>query len=222
MNLFKNVKKTKVGYTFVNDATLKALNRPPEINNSPNFSCPSIASTNNRILSIYPKFSVDFVINIDEHAHYEYEINKKHHRSTQQMHDLLLNSILLDSRNDKYHFQLVGDICFVTDDKELELFTTVAPNTFTNDCTFINGAFYPYGWIRPLNSAWEVKDKSKITFDRNVPYMYVIFNKPIELEYVENKKIKNYLNESYDITNYGLGINQFYKNALSRRPKKLL
>ena len=68
------------------------------------------------------------------------------------MHDLLLDSVLLEQVNGKYHFQLVGDICIVTDDKDLELLTVVAPDVNNKDCNFINGAFYPYAWLRPLNS----------------------------------------------------------------------
>lgn len=221
--LFNKQKKINVGYTFVNDTKLKSLNRPPEIVYSPNFKCPSIASTNNRIVALYPNLSAKFTINkTDEHAHFDYEINKKHHSSTSKMHQKLLDSVILESKNDKMQFQLVSDICFVTDDKDLEIFTTVAPNVDAINCNFINGAFYPYGWIRPINSAWEVTDKSKITFNRDIPYVYILFNKPINLQYVDNDKIKNYLDESFDITNYGRSVDRLYKNALSRRPKKLL
>tara|TARA_Y100000004_G_C8938906_1_gene423288 strand:- start:875 stop:1543 length:669 start_codon:yes stop_codon:yes gene_type:complete len=222
LKLFSNLKKTQVGYTFTNDTKIRGITKPPKLINSPNFKCPSISSTNNRILAIYPKLSAKFTINIDEHAHFDYVINKKHHKSTQKMHDLLLESCILEQVNGKYHFQLVGDICIVTDDKELELLTVVAPNIKTKDCTFINGAFYPYAWLRPLNSAWQVNNGSQITFDRNTPYMYLIFNKPIELNYVENNNIKNYLKETYDIVNYGLNIKELFKNTISRRPKKLL
>ena len=221
--LFKKQNKVNVGYTFVNDTKLKALNRPPEVVYSPNFKCPSIASTNNRIVALYPNLSAEFVINhTDEHTHFDYEINKKHHRSTPAMHQKLLDSVILENRNNKLQFQLVSDLCFVTDDKDLEIFTTIAPNATATNCNFINGAFYPYGWIRPINCAWEVENKSTITFNRDVPYIYVIFNKPVELQFVDNDKVKNYLNESFDITNYARGVDRLYKNALSRRPKKLL
>tara|TARA_R100000231_G_scaffold139393_1_gene120476 strand:+ start:920 stop:1588 length:669 start_codon:yes stop_codon:yes gene_type:complete len=222
LKLFHNYKKTKIGYTFLNDTKIRGITKPPELLNSPNFNCPSITSTNNRILAIYPKLSAEFEIKIDEHAHFDYVINKKHHKSTQKMHDLLLDSVLLEQVNGKYHFQLVGDICIVTDDKDLELLTVVAPDVNNKDCNFINGAFYPYAWLRPLNSAWEVKDGSKIIFDRNTPFMYLIFNKPVEIKYVENENIKNYQKETFDIVNYGLGIKELFKNTLSRRPKKLL
>lgn len=220
--LFKKENKIKVGYTFTNDTKVKALNTPPEIINSPNFQCPSIASTNNRIVALYPSLSAEFTMTINEHTHYDYEFNRKHHKPTVLMHDKLKKSVILDEVNGKYHFQLVGDICFVTDDKDLELFTVASPDIVSSNCTFINGAFYPYGWIRPINSAWQVEHNSTITFNRDVPYAYIIFNKPIELEYVDNPNVKNYLDESFDITNYGLGINKLYKNAISRRPKKLL
>ena len=67
---------------------------------------------------------------------------------------------------------------------------------------------------------WEVKDGSKIIFDR-IPFMYLIFNKPVEIKYVENENIKNYQKETFDIVNYGLGIKELFKNTLSRRPKKI-
>ena len=222
MKLFNNLRKTQVGYTFTNDTKIRGITKPPKLIKSPNFNCPSITSTNNRILAIYPKLSAEFIINIDKDAQFDYVISKKHHKPTKKMHELLLDSVILEKVNDKYHFQLVGDICIVTDDKDLELLTVLAPNMQTKNCNFINGAFYPYAWLRPLNSAWQVENKSKIVFNRNIPYMYLIFNKPIELNYVENNNIKNYLKETYDIVNYGLGIKELFKNTISRRPKKLL
>ena len=74
--LFKNLNKTRVGYTFVNDIKLKAMNTPPEIINSPNFLCPAISSTHNRIVAMYPKISAEFTIDLTKGNHFNYEINK--------------------------------------------------------------------------------------------------------------------------------------------------
>ena len=49
--LFHNYKKTKIGYTFLNDTKIRGITKPPELLNSLNFNCPSITSTNNRILT---------------------------------------------------------------------------------------------------------------------------------------------------------------------------
>ena len=218
--LFKNLNKTRVGYTFVNDIKLKAMNTPPEIINSPNFLCPAISSTHNRIVAMYPKISAEFTIDLTKGNHFNYEINKKHHNTNKEMHQYLLENVILDERNKQHQFQLLGDICFVTDDKDLEIITTLSPDVKMENCNFINGAFYPYAWIRTINSSWQVKHGSKLIFDRNKPILYVVFNKPITLEYIENDKVKSYMRENYDITHYVKGISYHFKNALSRRPKR--
>jgi len=91
---------------------------------------------------------------------------------------------------------------------------------------YVSGGLKPYSWIRSLNSAWTLKDykkPGKLYFNLEDPFMSFVFNKNIKLNYMEpNDKILNYIQQSLHITAIRRNLKQTYKNAISRRPKKLL
>ncbi len=141
------------------------------------------------------------------------------------VHTLINSLIVLRYENNAINLQLLAPYAFVTDDKELE-FTTVMPNMKTENCNYIHGGFKPYYWIRTFNSSWTLKDinkPGKLYFDINNPFISVIFNKSVDLKYMEiTKDINNYLNESFRINGFRKNLNNMYNNALSRRPRRLL
>ncbi len=100
------------------------------------------------------------------------------------------------------------------------------PNMKTENCNYIHGGFKPYYWVRSFNSSWTLKDinkPGKLYFDINNPFISVVFNKSVDLKYMEiTKEINDYLNESFRINSFRKNLNNIYNNVLSRRPKRLL
>ena len=190
------------------------------------FGCPSISSVNNKIYNANSFVSVEIEYGLkDGEPYYNYNLNEKDMQLNNDMHTLIKSLIVLQYENNLINLQLLAPYAFVTDDKELE-FTTVMPNMKTENSIYIHGGFKPYYWVRTFNSSWTLKDISKpgkLYFDVNTPFISVVFNKGIDLKYMEiTNKIKNYIDESFEVNRFRRNLNKIYNNALSRRPKKLL
>ena len=82
----------------------------------------------------------------------------------------------------------------------------------------------PYSWIRTINSAWILEgNEANINYRKNKPLLNFLFNKPVDLEYVEpNKKIYDYWRHCKDITIYSNNVWSHYKHILHRRPKNMV
>ncbi len=229
MKLF-NTKKSNCNYIFL--PNFCGLTLPKSIFNNletPNlnkFGCPSIASVGNKIYSANSFIGVEIEFGLKNHEpYYTYNLDKKNMQINNDVHTLINSLIVLQYENNAINLQLLAPYAFITDDKELE-FITVFPNMKTENCNYIHGGFKPYYWIRSFNSSWTLKDinkPGKLYFNVNDPFISVIFNKSVNLKYMEiNNKIQNYLNESFRTNNYRKNLNNIYNNALNRRPKKLL
>ena len=190
------------------------------------FGCPSISSVNNKIYNANSFVSVEIEYGLkDGEPYYNYDLNEKDMQLNNDMHTLIKSLIVLQYDNNLIKLQLLAPYAFVTVDKELE-FTTVMPNMKTENSIYIHGGFKPYYWVRTFNSSWTLKDISKpgkLYFDVNTPFISVVFNKGIDLKYMEiTNKIKNYIDESFEVNRFRRNLNKIYNNAISRRPKKLL
>jgi hypothetical protein len=229
VELFKT-KKSKSNYIFVPDfcgyPVPKAIFNNLETPSLNKFGCPSISSVKNKIYNANSFVDVEIEFGLkDDEPYYNYVINEKSMQINNNVHTLIKSLIVLQYENNVINLQLLAPYAFVTDDKELE-FTTVMPNMKTENCTYIHGGFKPYYWVRSFNSSWTLKDISKpgkLYFDINNPFISVVFNKSVELEYMEvTEKIKNYFDQSFRVNGIRKNLNQIYNNAKSRRPKGLL
>ena len=229
VEIFKT-KKSKCNYilfpNFCGFKVPKSMIHNLETPNLNKFGCPSISSVNNKIYSANSFVSVEIEYGLkDGEAYYNYDLNEKDMQLNNDMHTLIKSLIVLQYENNAINLQLLAPYAFVTDDKELE-FTTVMPNMKTENSIYIHGGFKPYYWVRTFNSSWTLKDISKpgkLYFDVNTPFISVVFNKGIDLKYMEiTNKIKNYIDESFEVNRFRRNLNKIYNNAISRRPKKLL
>ena len=223
-------KKSKCNYIFFPNfcgfKVPKSMIHNLETPNLNKFGCPSISSVNNKIYSANSFVSVEIEYGLkDGEAYYNYDLNEKDMQLNNDMHTLIKSLIVLQYENNLINLQLLAPYAFVTDDKELE-FTTVMPNMKTENCNYIHGGFKPYYWVRSFNSSWTLKDinkPGKLYFDINNPFISVVFNKSVDLKYMEiTKDINNYLNESFRINSFRKNLNNIYSNVLSRRPRRLL
>lgn len=230
VELFKT-KKTNCNYIFFPNFNGYPIPKSifnnletPDLNR---FGCPSIASVKNKIYSANCFVSVEIEFGLkDNEPYYNYVLDEKSMQINNDVHALIKSLIVLQyDNNNAINLQLLAPYAFVTDDKELE-FTTVMPNMKTENCNYIHGGFKPYYWVRSFNSSWTLKDinkPGKLYFDINNSFISVIFNKSVDLKYMEiTKDINNYLNESFRINSFRKNLNIIYKNAISRRPRKLL
>ena len=190
------------------------------------FGCPSITSVKNKIYSAnsFLTIEIEFGLKNDE-PYFNYVFDTKTTQITNDIHTFINSIISIQYQNNIINFQLLTPYAFVTDDKELE-FTTVMPNMKTENCLFVNGGFRPYYWIRNFNSTWTLKDpnkKGKLYFNVNDPIVSVIFNKSVDLKYIEpTEKILNYTKQSFRSQIIRKNLHQVYNNVINRRPKKLL
>ena len=229
MKLFKT-KKSNCNYIFFPNfcgySIPKSIFNNLETPNLSRFGCPSISSVKNKIYSANCFVSVEIEFGLkDEKPYYNYVLDEKSMQINNDVHTLIKSLIVLQYENNAINLQLLAPYAFVTDDKELE-FTTVMPNMKTENCNYIHGGFRPYYWVRSFNSSWTLKDTSKpgkLYFDIDDPFLSVVFNKSVDLKYMEiTKKINNYLDESFRINGFRKNLNNIYNNALSRRPRRLL
>lgn len=223
-----NTKRSKCKYILIP----KMLDTPKSLynnfykNNLENFNCPSVNSLRNRVYNVNSFLTIEIEYGLkDGEPYYNYEYDKKTTPVSNYVHSVIKNLAVVSYENNIVNFQLISPYAFVTDDKELE-FTTTMPNMKTENSLYVNGGFKPYYWIRNFNSAWTLKDlqkPGKLYFNLNEPFLSVIFNKSVDLKYMETtKKITDYFNQSHNITNIRSNLKYNYANALSRRPKKLL
>lgn len=233
--LFNNNKKVKVQY-FLNKKVFKyelqekiplGLYKNLQFLNTKNTGCPAIQSSSNRVLNLFPPVEVDLEIyDADTNPQYKYTFNKSIHPTTNDMHDFVTSLVgIIKEKNNLVHLQILQPVCFLTDDKELEI-VTVPPNIEVKNLEYISGAMKPYYWIRNLNTTYKIIDNTKnahIKIKIDKPIMTYVFNKSIKLEYVDtNKTIENYYDQNKRIIQYRLKLNSLYKDIVTRRPKKLL
>jgi hypothetical protein len=143
----------------------------------------------------------------------------------QDIHTVMSELCMVQLENDVINFQLLTPYALVTDDKDLE-FTTVMPNMQTENCEYIHGGFRPYYWVRNFNSSWTLKNPAKpgkLYFNLNDPMVSIIFNKTVDLSFLEpSNEILKFINQSFRVNIFRKNLNQSYQNASKRRPKKLL
>ena len=148
--LFNNYKKVKVQY-FLNKKVFKyelqekipfGIYKNLEFLNTKNTGCPAIQSANNRVLNLFSPVEVDLEIyNADKNPQYKYTFNKSIHPTTNDMHDFVKSLVgIIKEKNNMVHLQILQPVCFLTDDKELEIIT-VQPNIQVDNLEYISGAF---------------------------------------------------------------------------------
>ena len=229
MNVYPKLGKTKVGYFYISNSIHKSLEQTFNKINYNEYGCPSVGGLSNRLFklnslaSLIVKFGVK-----DNEPYYTYEIDTKIHNPTELMHDFVNDKLQVRlSNTGNCVLQFTTPIVFVTDDKELEL-TMIQPqqNIDINNAVFVNGSFYPYGWLRVLNAAYTQVDKTKestIVFDINKDMYTLFFNKPIDLNKITpTKKILDYMEYSDKSINYHTNIKKIFKRVFQQRPKRML
>lgn len=230
MNVYPKLNKTKVGYFYIDSETFhKSLEQPFDKINFNEYGCPAVGGLNNRFFKLNALASVSVKFGVkDNEPYYTYEIDTKVHQATELMHNFINDNLNVRlSNTGKCVLQFTTPVVFVTDDKNLEM-TLLQPqnNIDINNAIFINGSFYPYGWLRVLNSAYVQIDNTKessIVFDINKDMYSLFFNKPIDLKEIEpTEKILNYLKYSDKSINYHKNIKQIFNKVFKKRPKHLL
>ena len=230
MNVYPKLNKTKVGYFYIDSETFhKSLEQPFDKINFNEYGCPAVGGLNNRFFKLNALASVSVKFGVkDNEPYYTYEIDTKVHQATELMHNFINDNLNVRlSNTGKCVLQFTTPVVFVTDDKNLEM-TLLQPqnNIDINNAVFINGSFYPYGWLRVLNSAYVQIDNTKessIVFDTSKDMYSLFFNKPIDLKEIEpTEKILNYLKYSDKSINYHKNIKQIFNKIFQKRPKHLL
>ena len=230
MNVYPKLNKTKVGYFYTDSETFhKSLEQQFDKINFNEYGCPAVGGLNNRFFKLNALASVSVKFGVkDNEPYYTYEIDTKVHQATELMHNFINDNLNVRlSNTGKCVLQFTTPVVFVTDDKNLEM-TLLQPqnNIDINNAVFINGSFYPYGWLRVLNSAYVQIDNTKessIVFDTSKDMYSLFFNKPIDLKEIEpTKKILNYLKYSDKSINYHKNIKQIFNKIFQKRPKHLL
>ena len=230
MNVYPKLNKTKVGYFYIDSETFhKSLEQQFNKINFNEYGCPAVGGLNNRFFKLNALASVSVKFGVkDNEPYYTYEIDTKVHQATELMHNFINDNLNVRlSNTGKCVLQFTTPVVFVTDDKDLEM-TLLQPqnNIDINNAVFINGSFYPYGWLRVLNSAYVQIDNTKessIVFDTSKDMYSLFFNKPIDLKEIEpTEKILNYLKYSDKSINYHKNIKQIFNKIFQKRPKHLL
>tara|TARA_B100001939_G_scaffold323879_1_gene315414 strand:- start:347 stop:1039 length:693 start_codon:yes stop_codon:yes gene_type:complete len=230
MNVYPKLNKTKVGYFYTDSETFhKSLEQQFDKINFNEYGCPAVGGLNNRFFKLNALASVSVKFGVkDNEPYYTYEIDTKVHQATELMHNFINDNLNVRlSNTGKCVLQFTTPVVFVTDDKDLEM-TLLQPqnNIDINNAVFINGSFYPYGWLRVLNSAYVQIDNTKessIVFDTSKDMYSLFFNKPIDLKEIEpTEKILNYLKYSDKSINYHKNIKQIFNKIFQKRPKHLL
>ncbi len=230
MNVYPKLNKTKVGYFYTDSETFhKSLEQQFDKINFNEYGCPAVGGLNNRFFKLNALASVSVKFGVkDNEPYYTYEIDTKVHQATELMHNFINDNLNVRlSNTGKCVLQFTTPVVFVTDDKDLEM-TLLQPqnNIDINNAIFINGSFYPYGWLRVLNSAYVQIDNTKessIVFDTSKDMYSLFFNKPIDLKEIEpTEKILNYLKYSDKSINYHKNIKQIFNKIFQKRPKHLL
>jgi hypothetical protein len=231
MNVYPKLGKTKVGYFYIpdNQHFHSSLEQDFIRINNNDYGCPAVGGLWNRMFSLNALASVDVEFGIkDNEPYYNYEIDTSVHTTTKLMHNFLVDKLQVKLSNKGLcTLQFATPIILVTDDKDLE-FTLIQPqeNIDIENAVFINGGFYPYGWLRVLNSAYVQIDKtkpSKIRFDVDKSMYTVFFNKQVDIGRIEpTKKILEYMKYSDKSINYHTNIKKIFSKVFKKRPKRML
>ena len=230
MNVYPKSKKSKVGYFYIdNEHFHKSLEQPFVAINSNEYGCPSVGGLYNRMYSLNSLASIEIEFGIkDNEPYYTYQIDTKVHAVTDLMHEFILDKLVVKlSNKGSCTLQFATPVILVTDDKDLEL-SLIQPqhNIDIENAVFINGAFYPYGWLRILNAAYVQEDTNKpsrIKFDVNKSMYTVFFNKPVKLNQIEpTEKMLKYLKYSDKSINYHTNIKKIFDKVFKQRPKRML
>tara|TARA_R100000388_G_scaffold89413_1_gene70168 strand:+ start:1363 stop:2064 length:702 start_codon:yes stop_codon:yes gene_type:complete len=191
------------------------------------FGCPSVSSANNTLYTIDTpiEFEIEFGLeNGDEY--FRYLFDNKTTQDNDFVHTWLKKIMAIQNTKGQVDFQIIMPYAIISDDKDLLIQTLPPPNVAHENCTYVSGAYRPYGWIRNLNSSWALSDKNKparIAFKLNNPIMFFHFSKPVTLEYTEkDKKTSDYLKQSRFISTYRLNQKKLMEDIIKRRPKKLI
>lgn len=191
------------------------------------FGCPANKSMKNRLYYIpaFADLDIEFGIK-DAEEYYKFVYDEKQLPINELVHKLLNEIFFLGiAKNNVLNFQATLPYLFVTDDKELEIMSIV-PNVKAVNAEYALGSFYPYGWLRHINSAWISKDTSKpsyITYRKGEPMVFILFNKPVDLKRINmNDKIKEYRDTHIFSTSYTVNAINYFKKVINFRPKKLL
>ena len=230
MNVYPKLNKTKVGYFYVNSENFhKSLEQPFEKINSNEYGCPAVGGLNNRFFKLNSLASISVKFGVkDNEPYYTYEINTKVHQATELMHNFVNDKLNVRlSNTGKCVLQFTTPVVFVTDDKDLEL-TMLQPqeNIDIDNAVFINGGFYPYGWLRVLNAAYtqvNIDKESSVVFNVDKDMYTLFFNKPIVLNQIEpTNKILKYLEYSDKSINYHTNIKKIFNKVFKQRPRRML
>lgn len=223
--IFNNFKKVKVGYLVTHGPSIpKFLFQDLSII----IGCPATKSLQNRLFGLNPIISVTikFGLNKDGEPYYNYEFDNKNFQVSDKVHQVIKETITVQKVNDVAAMQVFGLINLVTDDKDLEVTLLEPIDKNYNYCDFISGSFFPYGWIRSLNSSYiQTSDKeATVRLDVNTNMYRLFFNKPVDLYEVEDTdSIKKYRDKMHDITSYYKNMKpNLYKRIINKRPKYLL
>tara|TARA_B100000427_G_scaffold309254_1_gene298147 strand:+ start:3133 stop:3849 length:717 start_codon:yes stop_codon:yes gene_type:complete len=228
MSLIPKNKKTVVKYTLLTDNFKisninKGIYQDVVSKHINNIGCPVTNALKDKLFYINSPYSFDVEFDKDN---YNYSLDIKIHKGNIDMHNAIKQSLNLDTnKHELTALQFLTPYVFITDDKELE-FTILEPNININNVEFTSGSFIPYGWLRTINSSYILIDKNKkgkISFKQHKPMMNILFNKPVDLKYIEpTSDIYNYWYQCKDITLYTSNITKHIKYIINRRPNKLL
>lgn len=233
--IFKLQKKVDVKYIIDTNRIVdieipKGMYKNIEQHNQENRTgCPAVKSATHRLFYGYPPFTITFQFGLDNNnnTYLNYNINNSEVYDSDKLRQLISNLIRVTNNENKFiDFQMQLPYSFITDDPELEVLTIPPYNMLTENVTYLNGAYKPYGWIRNQSSTWilnNINETGYITFDFNKPCIGYVFNKPVNLEYTEiTPEIQNFINQNKFLLQYKTKLQNVYKTILSRRPKSLL
>lgn len=188
--------------------------------------CPAMNSIKNTVFVIKSPISVDVEFYEDKEnyrSEFTYDVGKDVHFTA--FAKTLIEEMLTIQFNGTQGttFQIILPYIFVTDDKDISV-TVLPPNIPSENTTFTAGSFNIHSWLRPVNSGWFLTgDVGKISVKEGEPLLYVVFNKPVDLEYISSTNdMRMYSKEMSRITLYKKNINKVFKEITNRRPKKFL
>ena len=229
--LFSKFRTTKVAYVVdrINSFDVP-LGIVPNIEKYSNLvyqtKCPAVSMVHSRLYyaNSYLDIDIEFGYRNDE-PYYDYVFNENEHPVGKKMHTFIKEVIGVQPMKSNVHLQISSPYSFITDNKDIEI-VTIPPYIECENCVYVPGGLKPYYWIRNLNAAFVLSDATKvgkIKLRVDKPMFFFYFNKPVDLKFTEQtEKIKSYIAQSHDIVNFRTGIEKYYMNVVSRRPKKLL
>ena len=232
--MFNLSKKSKVSYIVDNDVYKLQKDIPSSFfedvikySNSQDFGCPANKSMKNRVFYIpaFADVSIEFGVKDDE-PYYLYQYNENQMPINPDLQYLLEKIFFLGvAKNNVLNLQITLPYLFVTDDEDLELMSVV-PNVEAKNAEYALGSFYPYAWLRHINSAWISSDTDKpsyLEYKKGEPMVMLVFNKPVEITEINmSQKIYNYKKTHHHSTVYTFNTINWFKRVIKKRPKKLL